>query len=148
MSATPSDSSNRPLNRSTRDDSAYGGQKFDLEQAKVHEDELAPELQLNRKGVGKTCFTLLPPYKTECICTSIAVCTQYLANILCPVRSPCTDIRHWLLHAHHACIVCLSSVHESTTSKHGSCMDGHHDSWQCQHASHATRPGMPSSEAT
>ena len=53
MSTTTSDSSTRPLNKSTRDDSAYGGQKFDVERAKVDDADVAPEMQLNRKGVGK-----------------------------------------------------------------------------------------------
>ena len=34
------------------DDSAYGGQKFDVEKSQFPEDVAAPELQLNRKGLG------------------------------------------------------------------------------------------------
>lgn len=34
------------------DDSAYGGQKFDVEKSQFPEDAAAPELQLNRKGLG------------------------------------------------------------------------------------------------
>ena len=47
------------------DDSAYGGQKFDVEKSQFPEDTAAPELQLNRKGLGntdplsKTCMQLL-----------------------------------------------------------------------------------------
>lgn len=50
-----SESSTRPLTRAGNhaDDSAYGGQKFDVEKTnKVSDDDIAPELQLNRKGVG------------------------------------------------------------------------------------------------
>lgn len=49
------------------DDSAYGGQKFDVEKSQFPEDTAAPELQLNRKGLGnihplnlsKACMQLL-----------------------------------------------------------------------------------------
>lgn len=41
------------------DDSAYGGQKFDVEKSKISDDATAPELQLNRKGLGRCC---LPSY--------------------------------------------------------------------------------------
>lgn len=54
--ASMSESSTRPLTRAGNhaDDSAYGGQKFDVEKTnKVTDGDIAPELQLNRKGVGK-----------------------------------------------------------------------------------------------
>lgn len=55
-----SEASTRPLTRSTgHDDSAYGGQKFDVEQTKITDEDIAPELQLNRKGVGGNCWTTL-----------------------------------------------------------------------------------------
>ena len=38
------------------DDSAYGGQKFDVEKSKLADDAAAPELQLNRKGLGKSLY--------------------------------------------------------------------------------------------
>lgn len=50
-----SEASTRPLTKDARhDDSAYGGNKFDVEQTKIVDPDLQPELQLNRKGVGGT----------------------------------------------------------------------------------------------
>ncbi len=46
---------------SGHDDSAYGGQKFDVEKNQFPEDTTAPELQLNRKGLGTTATKTGPP---------------------------------------------------------------------------------------
>lgn len=46
------------------DDSAYGGQKFDVEKSQFPEDAAAPELQLNRKGLGNIGYQTRP----ACIC--------------------------------------------------------------------------------
>lgn len=63
---------------SSHDDSAYGGQKFDVEKNQFPEEAAAPELQLNRKGLGMTSSpTLLGPP-----CCYIYLIVQLLCGML------------------------------------------------------------------
>ena len=115
MSTTPSDSSTRPLTRSTRDDSAYGGQKFDVEQAKSF-DDVAPEMQLNRKGVGE--------YEADCeadqhfmralhflMVSMVHTCTKLLLQVRVTIA---VLPMHSTAEACHLCWpVCLTSRHIS-----------------------------------
>ena len=95
---------------SGHDDSAYGGQKFDVEKTKLSEDPTAPELQLNRKGLGKAitfsalaCMQLLP---LQLLCLGIRGYLwphqPSLLLAMCSRRTTLCFISAFLVHVMHS----------------------------------------------